>query len=117
MQTYSYYSRNLLIEFLQKTIYFNFWKSLNNNFYWYFTLINKNRILIQYNKNKNKLYSYLKYEDKNKKNKLIYSTYFKNDHSITTFVNKIDDFLEKNNLLKNNFRILDEDNFNFSLNL
>ena len=116
MQTYSYYSRILLIEYLQKTIFFKKGKSLNNNYYAYFMLNNKDRLFIIYNKNNFISKAYIKFENTNNKDYCINSSKINNNIDLENFVNNIDKYLKSKNLKKWFFNN-DFDNLDLSINL
>jgi len=117
MQTYSYYSRMLLIEYLQKTIFFKIWKTLNKGYYSYFILNNKNRLFITYNTNNWILKWYVKYENRYKLDFLIYSMVVKNNFHLESFVNYIDKYLEEHNLKKWFSKIDIFEKLDFDLNI
>lgn len=118
MQSYSYYSRTLLIEFLQRTIFFKIWKSLNKNYYWYFLLNNRNKLFITYNSQNWLSEAFIKFENRAKNDFLIHSMRITNNYHLEYFANLIDKALEEKSLkrwflkINNNF-----DNLDFNLDL
>lgn len=117
MQTYSYYSRTLLIEFLQRTIFFKIWKSLNKNYFWYFSLVNKNRLFISYNSYSGVIKWYLKYENRAFKDSLLCSSRIYNNSDLESFVNCIDKSIEERNMKRWYLKVKDSDKFDLSLDI
>lgn len=118
MQSYSYYSRTLLIEFLQRTIFFKIWKSINKLYYWYFLLIDRNKLFIIYNSSNWTTQALIKYENRNKKDLLIHNMRITNNYHLEYFCNLIDKTLEEKNLKRWFFKInKNNDKLDFSLDI
>lgn len=115
MQSYQYYSRTLLIEFLQRTIFFYIWKMLNKSYYGYFMLVNKNRLFISYNSSNWVLEWYIKYEDRNRKDCLLKSMRVTNNAHLESFANLIDKSIQDKNLKRGFLKIEKSDELDLSL--
>jgi len=105
MQTFSYYSRNLLVEQVQKAIFTTRIKPINWHYYFYFKLSFDNRLFIDIN-----LYNLytewsIKYENRSMKDILIFKWIIKNSIHINNLSNIVDKKIEtlnyKNNILFN----------------
>jgi len=105
MQTFSYYSRNLLIEQIQKAVFTNIMKTINWYYYIYFKLSFENRLLVQINSKNLYTECYIKYEDRNSKDIMIFKWILKNIIHINNLSNIVDRKIEilnsKNNILIN----------------
>lgn len=101
MQTYSYFSRNLLVEQLQKVLLTKRLKPINWYYYLYFTLPGQNRLFILINWTNYYLEAYIKYEDRNRKDIKIVSKYIKNLVHIESLSKFIDRKIETLNLNNN----------------
>lgn len=110
MQTYSYFSRNLLVEQLQKVLLTKRIKPINWHYYLYFTLPGQNRLFILINWANYYLESYIKYEDRNRKDIKIVSKYIKNLVHIDALSRYIDKRIESLNL-NNNITVSQNDLF------
>ena len=106
MQTYSYFSRNLLVEQLQKVLLTKRIKPINWNYYLYFALPGQNRLFILVNSTNYYLEAYIKYEDRNRKDIKIVSKHIKNlvhIDSLSRFIDKKIEWLNlNNNIIVNN---------------
>jgi len=110
MQTFSYFSRNLLLEQIQRVIFTKRVKPLNWKYYLYFTLPRQNRLLVVINSYN--LYSecFIKYEDRRLKDVQIFKWHIKNSTHIENLTNIVDEKIENLNL-KNDIVVETSDNY------
>ena len=114
MHSFNEYSRTLLIEFLQKTILLNLGKFKQKQIYWYFPLTNKNKLFILFDCERWLLFSFIKYEDRDKKDLLIANIKVINNNSIENFTNITDKFLDDKKFKKWSSKILNFWKLDFS---
>lgn len=106
MQTFSYYSRNLLVEQIQKVIFTNKVKTIGWFYYLNFTLPWYNRISISINSITLYTECFIKYENRNQKDISIFKGHIKNsihiEHLSRMIDKKVDDLNLKHGVIINN---------------
>lgn len=106
MQTFSYYSRNLLVEQIQKVIFTNKIKTIGWFYYLNFTLPWYNRISISINSITLYTECFIKYENRNQKDVSIFKGHIKNsihiEHLSRMIDKKVDDLNLKHGVIINN---------------
>jgi len=98
MQTFSYYSRNLLVEQVQKVIFTNKTKPIGWFYYLNFTLPWYNRVSIVINSINLYTECFIKYENRGQKNVSIFKGHIKNSLHIEHLSRIIDKQVDELNL-------------------